>query len=145
MSFCSLIVFAGSARAHQGFRGFVSASSVQMILKFATELFHDTDGWHGGSIPQWAEGAAEHVLGKFVNQVNVLAATEAGVEAVQHLPEPGGSLAAGDAPATRFVRVEVHDAACHVHHAGVLVHDHHAAGAQHAAGFSNGIVVHGQV
>src|SRR5260221_1692886 len=36
----------------------------------------------------------------------------------------------------------MHDAAGHVHHAGVFVHDHHAAGAHHAANLGDRVVVH---
>ncbi len=67
------------------------------------------------------------------------------METVQHLAQPSGAFAAGDAPAAGFVRVKVHDAAGHVDHAGVFVHDDHAAGAEHRAGFGDGIVIHGNV
>src|SRR6266436_1153077 len=116
-----------------------------MVFKFAAEFLHDTDSGHGGSITERAERAAEHVLRKFCDQVDILAAAQASVKTFQHLAQPGSAFTARNAPAARFVRVKMHDAARHVHHAGVFVHDHHAAGAHHAAGFGDRIVVHGQI
>src|SRR6266851_5819208 len=116
-----------------------------MIFEFATEFLHDADGRHGGSVTERAERAAKHVLRKFFDQIDVLAATQSSVKAFQHFAQPGGAFATGNTPATGFMCVKMHNAARHVHHEGVLVHHHHAAGAHHAACFSNGVVVHREI
>src|SRR4029077_7328305 len=91
------------------------------------------------------EGPAQHIFGKLADEIDIFRTPEASMEAIEHLAQPGGALTAGNAPTAGFVRVEMHDAARHVHHAGVFVHDHHAAGAEHGAGFGDGVVVHGNV
>src|SRR5215467_4634528 len=116
-----------------------------MVLKLAAPFFHDADRGHRCRISERAECAAQHVLREVGDEVDVCFATETGVKALERLAQPGGSFAARDAPATGLVRVEVHDAASHVHHAGVFVHYDHATGAQHRAGFGDRIVVHGDV
>ena len=63
----------------------------------------------------------------------------------QRLAQPARALTAGDTPSTRLVRVKVHDPPRHVYHAGVFIHDHHAARAQHRAGFGHRVVVHRDV
>src|SRR5713226_10356634 len=116
-----------------------------MIFEFAAEFLHDADGGHGGSVTERAERAAEHVLRKFFDQIDVLAAAQSSVKAFQHFAQPGGAFATGNTPSAGFVRVKMHDAARHIHHAGVFVHHHDAAGAQHAACRSNGVVVHREI
>src|SRR5262249_25514637 len=106
------------------------------------EFLNDADGWHRGCVAQRAEGAAQHVFGKFTDQINVFAAPEASVETLEHLAQPSGAFTARDAPAARFVRIEMHNAPRHIHHAGVFVHHYHAAGTHHAADFGNRVVVH---
>ena len=112
-----------------------------MIFKFIAPLFDDADRRHRGSIAKRAKRAPEHVLRKLVNQWNIFRASAALVEAVEHLAQPGGAFAAGNAPAAGFVRVEMHDAAREVHHAGVFVNDHRAAGAKHRTDFRDRVVV----
>src|SRR5262245_32873452 len=116
-----------------------------MVFKLAAEFLHDADGRHRGGVAERAEGAAQHVLRELAHHVDVFGTAEARVEALQHFAQPNGSFAAGNAPAAGFVRVEVHDAARHVYHAGVFVHHHHAARAEHAASFGNRVVVHRQI
>src|SRR5579859_6155959 len=116
-----------------------------MILKFVSPLLHDADGGQRSGVTERAEGAAEHVLRKLSDQVNVFAAAKARVEAFQHFAEPRCSLAAGNAPAAGLVRVKVHDPARHVDHAGVFIHNNHAAGAKHRTGFGDGVVVHRKI
>src|SRR6266849_3196283 len=116
-----------------------------MLLEFVAPLLYDADGGQRGSVTERAEGAAQHVFGELADEVDIFGAPEAGMEAIEHLAQPTGAFAAGDAPAAGLVRVEMHDAPRHVHHAGVFVHDHHAAGPEHGAGFGDGIVVHGKV
>src|SRR5215472_1800115 len=147
LSFTSFVSAIGSLpQADHRFGSFVvSAASLQVIFEFVAEFLHDADGGHRGGVAERAEGAAEHVLGELADQVDVFRAAEAGVEALQHSIEPVRAFAAGDAPAAGFVRVEVHDAARHIHHAGVFVDDDHAARAEHGTGLGDGVVVHGDI
>src|SRR5258707_5612165 len=116
-----------------------------MIFELAAEFLHDADGGHGGSVTERAERAAEHVLRKLFDQIDVLAAAQTSVKAFQHFAQPGGAFATGNTPATGFMCIKMHDAARHIHHAGVFVHHHHAAGAHHAACFGNGVVIHREI
>src|SRR5208337_1954903 len=58
-----------------------------------------------------------------------------------HLGRPG---AAGNALAAGFGHAELHEVARHVHHAGAVVHDDHAAGAHDRAEFPERFIVHGE-
>src|SRR5579859_2531141 len=116
-----------------------------MIFEFVPPLLHDADGRQCGGIAERAESAAQHVLGKFADHVDVFGAAKPGMEALEHFAEPGGSFAARDAPAAGFMRVKMHDPARHIDHAGVFIHHDHAAGAEHRAGFGDGVVIHGQI
>src|SRR6266851_2192660 len=116
-----------------------------MLLEFVAPLLHDADGGQRRGVAERAKRAAQHIFGDVADEVDIFGTPEAGVEAIEHLAQPGGAFAAGDAPAAGLVRVEMHDAAGHVHHAGVFVHNHHAAGAEHGAGLGDGIVVHWNV
>ena len=82
----------------------------QMRLKLASELLHESNRGHGCGITQRAERAAQHGLGQVLNQLDVFLASAAGVHARQRLLQPRRALAAGDAPAAAFVRVELHQA-----------------------------------
>ena len=67
------------------------------------------------------------------------------MKTIQHALEPGGALAAGDAPAAAFVRVELHNAQRELHHAGVFVQNDGAARAQHAFDFCQRVEIHRDV
>src|SRR6516225_6392235 len=116
-----------------------------MIFKLVAKLFHDADGGHGCGVAERTKCAAQHVRGKIADKADVFRPAVARVKTVQSLLQPGGSFAAGNAPAAGFMGVEVHDAASHVHHASIFVDDHHAAGTEHRAGLSDGVVVHGDI
>src|SRR5207248_1390216 len=79
------------------------------------------------------------------DQIDIFTPAQASVKTLQHFTQPGGSFAAGNTPAARFVRIEMHDAPRHIHHAGVFVHHHHAAGTHHAASFGDAVVIHGKI
>ena len=64
---------------------------------------------------------------------------------VQDLQHPLGALPAGDALAAGLLLGELHEEPGHLHHAGVLVHDHQAAGADHGADALQTVEVQGQV
>ena len=104
----------------------------KMRFELVAELLDDRDGRHRRRIAQRAERPAQHVLRNSPIRSMSLVRPAAVVEAVEHLLQPGGAFAAGDAPAAAFVRVEPHDAQRGLHHAGVFVQDHHAARTQHA-------------
>jgi hypothetical protein len=55
----------------------------------------------------------------------------------QDLEHPPRAFAAGDALAAALALDEVHEELGDVHHAGVLVHDDHAAAAHHRADFES--------
>ncbi len=59
-----------------------------------------------------------------------------------HLFEP---FPAGHALPARFIHQEVYEVLCHIHHARILIHDDHAAGAHYAPYFLQAVVVHGHV
>src|SRR5260370_21749329 len=67
------------------------------------------------------------------------------MEAIEHLAQPVRTLTARYAPATRFVRVEMHDAAGEVDHACYFVDYHQAARPQHRSGLGEGIEIHRQI
>ena len=73
-----------------------------------------------------------------------LARAEAGVEAGERLLEPVGAFAAGNAPAAALVLIETDGAQGELDHAGLIVDDDYAAGAEHGAGLAHLIVVHAQ-
>src|SRR5271154_3783867 len=124
------------------FRGFVRAFPVQMVFKFVAPFLDDADGRQSRGIAERAESAPEHIFGKLVDQRNIFGAAPSLVETVEHFAQPGGAFAAGNAPAAGLVRIEVHDAAGEVHHAGFFVNYDGAAGAEHRADLGDGIVIH---
>src|SRR5271170_5385738 len=99
-----------------------------MIFEFVAPFLDDADGRQSRGIAERAESAPEHIFRKLVDQWNIFGAAAALVETVEHLAQPGGAFAAGNAPAAGFVRIEVHDAAGEIHHAGVLINYDGAAG-----------------
>src|SRR5277367_781037 len=113
-----------------------------MVFEFVAPFLDDADGRQGRGIAERAESAPEHIFGKFVDQRNIFGAAAALVETVEHFAQPGGAFAAGNAPAAGLVRIEVHDAAGEVHHAGFFVNYDGAAGAEHRTDFGDGIVIH---
>src|SRR6516162_257 len=116
-----------------------------MVFEFVAELGHDANRWHSRCVAERAEGAAQHIFRKLADHIYIFRAAEPVVEAIEHFAQPSGAFAAGNAPATGFVSIEMHNAASHVDHAGIFVDDHHAARTEHGAGFGYGVVVHGHI
>src|ERR1700684_4583274 len=83
----------------------VGAFAVEMVLKFVPPLLHDADGWQRRGVAQRAESTPQHILGQLVDQRDVFFAAQAFMEAVEHLFQPGGAFAAGNAPAAGLVSV----------------------------------------
>src|SRR5205807_9165079 len=74
--------------------------------------------------------------------VDVLAQAAAVVEARERLLEPVCTLAAGNAPATAFMLVKLHDAQRELDHAGLIVENDDPAGAEKFAALAERIKVH---
>src|SRR5260370_8105110 len=106
-----------------------------MLLEFFAPLLHDADGGQRRGVAERAEGAAQHIFGEVADEVDVFRTPETSVKTIEHLAQPSGAFAAGDAPAAGFVRVEMHDAARHAHPAGVFVHADLPAVPHHLATF----------
>src|ERR1700733_6592193 len=123
----------------------VGALAVEMIFELVAPFLDDADRGQRGGVAERAEGAPEHVFRQLVDQRNVFLSAGTCVEAVEHFLEPRRAFAAGDAPAAGFVRIEMHDAAGNVHHAGIFIHDHGAARAEHRADLGDRVEVHGDV
>src|SRR5579884_1107387 len=103
------------------------ACAVEMGLKLISEFFDERHHGHGSRVAEGAEGAAQHVFRDVVHDRNVALDATAGMEPVEDLLEPRRPFAAGDTPAATLVLVEHHDALHSSDHAGVFIHDNHAA------------------
>src|SRR5258706_3190685 len=140
--FPSMVSFTKSAMppcptsSYQNRAPFIRAwTSVQVRFELIPKLLYEGNRRHGRSVAQRTERPTKHILRQIRDQVDVAPRSPAFMETDQQLPQPGRPLAPGDAPAAALVRVESHDAQQSFHHAGVLVHDHHSAGPEHALGF----------
>src|SRR5580658_10951332 len=100
--------------------GMVGALAVEMIFELVAPFLDDAHRGQRGGVSERAEGAPENVLRKLGDQRNIFLSAGTCVEPVEQFLEPRGAFAAGDAPAAGFVRIEMHDAAGDVHHAGVF-------------------------
>ena len=116
-----------------------------MLFEFVPELLEDGERRHGRGVAQRAECIAQDVSRHLVHQIRVFASSQSFVKTVEQLFQPSGALAARHAPTAGLVRVEVHDALRHLHHAGCLVEDDDAARAEHRAGLAERVEVHGDV
>src|ERR1700693_163632 len=81
--------------------------ALQMIFEFLAKLLDDRDRGHGGGVTQRAECAAQHVLRKILDVVDVFLHPAAGMKARQRLLQPIGPFAAGNAPSAASVLVEL--------------------------------------
>src|SRR5712692_2749774 len=90
-------------RCGHNFCGLVWAAPFQVLLKLVSPFLHDADGRQRSGVAQGAERSPEHVLAELANQRDIFLTATAVVEAVEHLAQPGGALAARDTPAARLV------------------------------------------
>ena len=98
-----------------------------------------------GALAQAAQGGLGDGGGQILQQVQVLQRALVVDDAGEDLQHAAGALPAGDALAAGLVLGEVHEEPGHLHHAGVLVHDHQSAGADHGPHLFQGVEVHGHV
>src|SRR5918995_4264262 len=75
-------------------------------LEFGTELFDVGDVGADGAVVEGADGSAPPALGHVEDGVEVVLVPVAVDDAVDHLVDPAGRLAAGRALPARLVRVE---------------------------------------
>ena len=108
-----------------------------VAFDFLFEVFGELlqDGFDDpiGAVGEAADGGAGHdALGEadFHEQVEVLGAAAAFVDAVDDLVGPGGAFAAGGALAAGFVGVEADAVTGDGDHVGGVVHHRHAGGAE---------------
>src|SRR6201987_5691426 len=111
--------------------------AIQVIFEFLTELLDERDGRHRRRVAKRAECPAQHVLGKVLNVVDVLLEAAPSMEAGKRLLQPVRSLAAGNAPSTTFVLVELHRAQSEFDDAVCVIEHHNPARAQHRTGLAD--------
>ena len=93
-------------------------------------------------VGQGADGAAGHIVADGIEQIQVFHAPLAVGDAVDDAVQPAGTFAAGGALAAGFFVVEIAQALKRFDHAHVFVHHDNRAGAEHGAGFGDGVVIH---
>src|SRR3990167_3946185 len=76
-----------------------------VVLELRAEVLDEALHRHGGRIAEGADGAAHDVVGDAVEQVEVLGAPLAVLDAVHDAVEPAGALAAGRALAAGLLEV----------------------------------------
>src|SRR5262249_31479355 len=111
-------------------------------FKLAAPFVHDRHRGNGRRVAQWAKCPSEHVLRQVPDVVDVFPQPATVMEAGERFLEPVGAFAAGNTPATTFVLVELHHAQGELHHAGLVVENHHAAGAKEFAALGKRVEVH---
>src|SRR5579883_2736928 len=104
-----------------------------MLILLTEELDAARNGT-GGRVAQGAERLAADVIADIQQQVDIALPTVAMLDAMQDFGQPVGSLATGGAFTAGFIAVEFCHAQYGVYYARVLVHDDHAAGAEHRTG-----------
>ncbi len=133
-------------RAHQlladeGIAPFV----VDMPLVLLAEVAQRTEHGIGRGLSQAAHRRVRHHMGQFLEKVQVLQGRLALGDVIEDLVHALGALPARKALSAGLVLQEVHEVLGHVHHAGVFVHDDHAARSHDGACFHEAVVVDGQV
>ena len=105
------------------------------------EIFQGAlDGLAGG-LAQTAQSGLADGGGQLLQEVQVLQRTLVVDDAGENLQHPAGALPAGDALAAGLILGEVHEEPGYLHHAGVLIHDHQTAGADHGPQLFQGVEV----
>ena len=98
-----------------------------------------------GALSQAAQGCLADGVRQLLQQVQILQCALVVDDPVQDLQHPLGALPAGDALAAGLLLCKLHEEPGRLHHAGVLVHDHQAAGADHGADALQTVEVQRQV
>ena len=94
-----------------------------------------------GGLAQTAQCHALDHLRQFFQRIDVLQLALTVDDPLQNLQHPLGAFPAGGALAAGFPLGEAHEEPGDFHHAGVLPHDHHAAGADDGVVFLHGVKV----
>ena len=116
-----------------------------VLFVFLAEIFDGGKHGVGGAVPQAAERTGHDHLAHLLEPLDVAFFPEAGRDLVQELVHLPGADAAGRALAAGLALGKGEEVLGHVHHAVVLVQDHHAAGAHDRAHAGQGIEVHRHV
>ena len=95
-----------------------------------------------GRLPQAAQGRVRDGIAKRLQQIQIGQTPLVIDDALQRLQHTLCALPAGGALAAALVLGKVHKEPCHLHHAGVLVHDHQAAGADNGPQLLQRVEVH---
>src|SRR5688572_11452263 len=120
-------------------------SLAQVELEVAAEVAQQALNGPGGGVRKSADRLALHLGRHVLEHRQVVLAPLTALDALEDLVQPAGALAALRALAARLVAEEVRDDAARAHHAGVLVHHHDAAGAQHGLALAQELVGHAHV
>src|SRR5262245_6744247 len=82
-----------------------TGAMAQVLFEFGPELGDETDHRHGRGIGQHADGIAHHVVRDLLQQIDVVWAGAAVLEAGEEVLQPAGPFATRRALAARFVMV----------------------------------------
>src|SRR5579859_5940674 len=114
---------------------------LDMIFEFFAEEADAADNGAGGRIAEGAEGLSADVIANIDQQIDILLAALAMLQALQNLGQPVGSFAARRAFATGLVAVELTHAQDSPNDAGVLVDNDQATGTEHRASRTDGLEI----
>ena len=124
-------------------RGAAFPVDVGFIL--VTEMLYRAQHRIGRGLTQGTEGGITHHPGQLLQQLDVALLPFSFADPVQYAEHLPYALAARHALAAGLPGEEVEEIPGYVHHAGVLVHHDHAAGAHHRAGLIELIEIHREV
>src|SRR6202162_2406091 len=110
---------------------------IDVVLELAAKMLDEALDRQRCGIAQRANGAAGDVVGHGEQQVEVFVPALPVLDAVDHAPQPSGSLPAWRALAAGLLEIEIREAQERSHHAARLVHDDHRARSEHRSGFGN--------
>src|SRR5690242_9264782 len=113
-----------------------------MVLELGAEVRDEALHRQRGRVAECADRASLDVVRDVRQHVEVLGATVAVLDAIDHPPHPAGALATRRALAARLFEVEVRQAQQALHHAPRLVEDDDGARAEHRAGLGDRVVIH---
>src|SRR5690606_15345629 len=88
-----------------------------------------------------AKGGVSDAGAKALEQLHIALSALAFYDSVKNLEHPGGAYSAGHALAAAFLAGKVHKEPCHIHHAGVLIHNDKSARAHDGARCAYALIV----
>ncbi len=116
-----------------------------VLLILITEIVQRTQNRVRRRLPQAAHGCVLHNLGQLLEKVYLFRCCCSLGDVVEDLVHPLCPFAAREALATRLILEKAHEVLGHIDHAGVLVHDDHAARAHDRSRLGQAVVVDGQI